>query len=400
MSSRFYNDFITAYLKYSENSEPPKSYHTWVAVSLIAGALQRRVHFRWGHEKIYPNMYIVLVGPSGRCRKGTAIGIGKDLLKEINIATTSESITREALIRAMKNAMSNYTDAETQQFKFHCSLTAISPELSVFLGQNDLKFLSDLTDWYDSADTWTYETKGAGTDQIQGLCFNLLGATAPDWFSSILPQEALGGGFTSRIIFVVEDRKGKTVPKTELSQEHLEMRNQLRTDLEHITTMSGRFEFDPAAEAAYIAWYTEQERLMDSGHYVIDDARFSGYCDRRATHVRKLCMIVSASRSNDLVITKADFDRARMMLEAVEINMPRAFSGLGRATYSDVTERVLTYIKQQGIVTRSELMKRFYRDVDGTTLKVVEEVLEYMKVVRVKRDIERAETIYEYIGPS
>ena len=201
------NDWISAYLKYVENTEPPISYHTWTAVSMIAGALQRKVYLNWGHDTIYPNMYIVLIGPSGRARKGTAMNIGKDILKDIGISMTSESITREALIRDMKDAVTNFPDATTGKVRFHCSLTALSEELSVFLGQNDIKFLADLTDWYDSRDSWTYRTKGSGTDKIQGVCFNILGATAPDWLQSILPQEAVGGGFTSRIIFVVEETK-------------------------------------------------------------------------------------------------------------------------------------------------------------------------------------------------
>ena len=105
-SPRELEDWISAYLKYTENTEPPISYHTWTAISLIAGALQRKVYMPWGHDIIYPNMYIVLIGPSGRARKGTAMNIGKDILKDIVISMTSESITREALIRDMKEAIS------------------------------------------------------------------------------------------------------------------------------------------------------------------------------------------------------------------------------------------------------------------------------------------------------
>src|SRR3990167_8712480 len=214
MAERELDDFITGYLKYTESSEPPLSYHTGISIGMIAGALHRKARLDWGFERIYPNMYIVLVGPSGRSRKGIALGIGKSILSEIGgITMTSENATREALIRAMKGAVTNFQMPNTGQILFHCSITCFSEELSVFLGQNDIKFLASLTDWYDSKDNWTYETKGTGKDHLQGLCFNLLGATAPDWLQSRLPQEAVGGGFTSRVIFVVEDKKGKTVPK-------------------------------------------------------------------------------------------------------------------------------------------------------------------------------------------
>ena len=154
MAKRLAGDWLSTYLAYTENTEPPNSYHVWTAISVIASALQRKVWLNWGHESIYPNMYIVLIGPSGRCRKGTAMNIGKRLLVAIkDVTITAESVTREALIRLMKGAINNMTDPRhPSRITVHCSITVISEELAVFLGQNDVRFLSNLTDWYDSRD--------------------------------------------------------------------------------------------------------------------------------------------------------------------------------------------------------------------------------------------------------
>lgn len=398
ISARELDNWLAAYLKYTENTEPPISYHTWTAISLIAGALQRKVYMPWGHDILYPNMYIVLIGPSGRARKGTAMNIGKDILKDVVISMTSESITREALIRDMKEAISTYTDSSTGAVKFHCSITTMSEELSVFLGQNDVKFLADLTDWYDSRDSWTYRTKGAGTDKIQGVCFNLLGATAPDWLQSILPQEAVGGGFTSRIIFVVEEDKGKTVPEPILTDAERALRMVLKRDLERIATLSGEISFTPEAKATYISWYKGYEAKISSDHPPIDDPRFSGYLDRRSAHLRKLSIVVSASRGMDRLITLEDFNTADRILTAAEKKMPRTFGGLGRSQYSDITERILVYIRKMKEVKRSKLMSKFYRDLDPQTLDIVEETLNRMKVVKIIRDPGKGEVVYQFIG--
>lgn len=400
MSSRELTDWLTGYLEYTKNSEPPVAYHTWVGISVIASVLQRRCYLKWGHETIYPNMYIVLVGPSGKCRKGTAMGFGQGLISSLNgLSLTSESTTREALIRAMTDASDQYKDASTGEVKFHCSLTCMSGELSVFLGQNDLRFLADLTDWYDSKDVWTYKTKNSGTDKIRGLCFNLLGATAPDWLQSILPEEAIGGGFTSRIIFVVEENKGKTVSLHTITQDEISLREKLKRDLERILLLSGHFRFSEEAESLYKAWYEQEEKHTMDGEPAIEDPRFAGYCDRRATHIRKLCMILSASRGDSMIIDSEDFERARKILVAAETKMPRVFGGLGKSPYSAVTEKVLNYIAMRKVVKRSILMQRFYRDMDGNILRTIEEILEYMKVVKIKRDPASGETVYEYVGP-
>ena len=320
-------DWLDSYIKYTDNTESPLSYHTWCGLSVIAGALQRRVYLQWGlAETIYPNLYIVLIGPSGRTRKGTAIGIAKDMLKKTaGITVVPESSSgRQAMILAMKRASKNFEDPIDGKIKFHCSVTAFSEELSVFLGQGDIAYLSNLTDWYDSKDDWEYETVGRGKDSLQGLCLNLCGGTAPDWIQSMIPQEALGGGFTSRVIFIVEERKRKIVPEYVVDAETRQLGEALQRDLERIANLSGEMTFDEEGKDAYVKWYIDQDTKLSAGQPAIQDKRFSGYCERRATHLRKLMLVCSASRGDDLKLTKADFLKAKGLLEAIEVNMEQA----------------------------------------------------------------------------
>jgi len=357
------------------------------------------VYLSWGFERIYPNLFIVLVGPSGKARKGIALGIAKELLSNVpGVSVAPEATSREAVILAMKRAISNFQDATDGIIKFHCAITAFSEELSVFLGQSDIKFLANLTDWYDSKENWAYETVGRGRDSLQGLCFNLLGATAPDWLQSMLPQEAVGGGFTSRVIFVVEDKKGKTVAKHQLTRTETELGEALRRDLERITQLSGQVRFSEKGEAAYIAWYEEQDRLLNKGEAAIEDPRFAGYCERRSTHLRKLMMLTSVSRGDSKEMTEHDFDRALKILKSTELKMHRTFGGLGAAKYSAVTEKVIEYLRAIGTTTRSALLAKFYRDVDAPTLKIIEEVMTQMGVVKITLIPDKGEKVYNWIG--
>lgn len=396
--SREVSDWLDGYLKYTENSEPPTSYHTWCGLSLIAGALQRKVYLNWGFERIHPNLFAVLVGPSGKARKGVALGIAKDMLSRIStVSIAPEASSREAIILAMKRAMANYTDPTDNKVKLHCSLTAFSEELAVFLGQSDIKLLANLTDWYDSKDAWSYETIGRGRDSLEGLCFNLMGATAPDWLQSMLPQEAVGGGFTSRVIFVVEEKKGKTVPKHELTPAEISLQEKLSRDLERINKLSGEAHFSPDGEKAYVDWYEEQDRLLAQGKLAVDDSRFAGYCERRATHIRKLMLLCSAGRGDSLVIEQADFRKALGILVATERKMHWTFGGLGKAKYSNITDQVIRYIQQMGCCTRSTLLAKFYRDLDTFTLREVEATMEQMKVVEISMLLNKGDKMYKWI---
>jgi hypothetical protein len=399
--SRELDNWLDSYLKYTDNTESPVSYHTWCGLSVIAGALQRRVYLQWGlAETIYPNLYVVLIGPSGRTRKGTAIGIAKSMLKATpGITVVPESSSgRQAMILAMKRASKNFEDPIDGKIKFHCSVTAFSEELSVFLGQGDIAYLSNLTDWYDSKDDWEYETVGRGKDSLQGLCLNLCGGTAPDWIQSMIPQEALGGGFTSRVIFIVEEKKRKIVPEYVVDDATKELGEKLQRDLERIANLAGEMRFDEEGKQAYVDWYIDQDTKLSAGQPAIPDTRFAGYCERRATHLRKLMLVCSASRGDDLKLTKADFLKAKGLLEAAEVKMGRTFGGLGKARNSAETDTVMDFIREMGTTTRQMLLKKFYRDIDPMTLSTVETTLEQAGKIKIKLLVQQRDKMYTWIG--
>ncbi|MEG0454236.1 MAG: hypothetical protein RR559_02605, partial [Bacteroides sp.] len=223
----------------------------WVAISAIAAVLQRKVWLDWGNI-FYPNMYVVLVAPPGRARKGTAIAPMLKFLTRLSIPLAAESITREALIQAMKEAESVVT-LKNGSSLVHASLTVVSPELTVFLGYNNNTLLSDLTDWFDCRDTWQYRTKNSGTDDITGIFLNLLGATTPDLLRTTLPLDAIGGGLTSRMIFIYERDKGKVVPLPFLSADDKQLGEDLLHDLSNINTLKGSFSATPA----FLSYYAD-----------------------------------------------------------------------------------------------------------------------------------------------
>jgi len=323
-------------------------------------------------------MYVVLVGPSGKCRKGTAMGPGYKLLRDIGTKLAAEAITREALIRELKNSSATHIDPDTNDVSIHASLTIFSPELTVFLGYNNLQLMSDLTDWYDCRDRWTYRTKNMGTDEIVGVWVNLIGATTPELIQSTLPRDAVGGGLSSRVIFVYEEKKGKIVPAPFLTKVEHDLRDKLLVELERISMLSGDFRVDQTFIDLWIEWYTAQE---DNPPF--DDQRFAGYFERRPNHVLKLSMILSASEGDSKVMTEKVLRRAIDVLRRTEKKMPFAFSGFGKSEVAEIMSRVMTTIANDGTTTFTELLKRFYYDADQQTLQRIIGTLSAMKYCSV-----------------
>lgn len=361
--ARKLDDWVESYLKYTDNSEPPESYKLWVAISVVASVLQRKCSLPWGDLTFYPNMYIVLVGPSGKCRKGTAMGPGYRMLSEIGVKMAAESITREALIRELRQTTSTDIDPNTGNIELHSSLTIYSQELTVFLGYSNMALMSDLTDWYDCRTRWTYRTKNMGTDEIIGVWVNLIGATTPELIQSTLPRDAIGGGLTSRIIFVYEDKKGKIVPAPFLTKKEEGLKSDLIADLERIAGIRGEYRVTSDFLDKYVDWYTRQHSRSD-----FTDLRFGGYAERRPTHLLKLCIILSAAKGDDMVIQDSTFDKALSIIERTEKKMPLTFSGVGKSETSDVLSRVMAYVGSRGSTTFKDLLSAFYYDADKDTL--------------------------------
>lgn len=365
--SRQLSDWVTAYLKYSDTTEPAETFRLWTAISVIAACLQRKCKLEWGTLTFYPNMYVVLIGPSGS-RKGTAMSPGLKLIEDLNIKVAAEAITREALIRELKNANQSDQDLVSGTLSFHSSLTIWAQELTVFLGYNNLQLMSDLCDWFDCRNKWTYRTKNMGSDEIVGVFVNLFGGTTPSLIRSAMPLDAIGGGLTSRIIFVFEEGVERCQPQPFLTPAQLGLYEQLKMDLERIYSMRGEFKVTKEFLDDWTDWYVSQHNrdpFEDTGH------RFEGYFRRRPVHVMKLSMILNASRTDRMIVEVSDLHRAIQTLEQAEKKMPEVFSGVGKYTHVDTMSRVMAEIGLRKEMTFEELMYIFRNDANKQIMREI-----------------------------
>lgn len=380
MAQRNIPDWIEGYLAYTEDSEPPQLFKEWCAVSVIAAALQRKCKLEWGTTVFYPNLYIVLTAPAGKARKGTAMAPARKFIDRIGIPLAAEAVTREALIRTLKESES--VVSTENGIIVHSSLTVFSPELTVFLGYNNTQLMSDLTDWFDCSEKWVYRTKTAGTDDISGVFINLLGATTPDLIRSTLPLDAIGGGLTSRMIFVFEEKKGKIVPFPFVSEETRKLETKLYYDIECINMLQGQFKFTKEFLSRWGDWYTAQEGKNPFGANY--NKAFDGYIERRPTQVLKLSMVMNASRTDEMVLDEPDLARAIDLLERTEKKMPRAFGGIGMSQNAQLTYAISELIaRSPNGVTISDIMRA--HTFNGTTSDISDalDILVQSKMIRI-----------------
>lgn len=382
MSERRLTDWLDSYLLYTEESEPPKLFHIWTAISTVAAALQRKCVLNLGTLEIFPNMYIVLVAPSGKARKGTAMRFGDFFLSKLGIKMAADANSREALIQSIISAYDSSIDEASGEMSFHSSLTIHSQEFVVFLGHNQQNLMTNLIDWYDCGKgpegKWNYKTVGRGVEEISGLWVNLLGATTPELLR-LYVMEAIGAGLTSRIIFVYQSDKYKTCPLTFLNDEQTRIGEDLYYDLEKIYMLRGKFKPSKDFIDAWIPWYTKQDKQqVFEGH-----PHLAPYCERRGMHILKLSLILSACRSSSMVIEAQDLKRAVEILEHTELTMPYVFSGTGRSPHAEVLSRVMNDVGLAGEIPLSVIQRKYYHDADARVLNLIIETLQGMKFLSV-----------------
>jgi len=394
MADRLIADWIQGFLAYCDyNKEPPPLFKIWTAISTIAAVLQRKVYLPW-ERNIYPNMYIVLIGPPG-CRKGTAMYPAEQILNDFGmIKLASEATTSENLIRELKNSGTMHVDPATQDTFFHASLTIHSAELAVFLGYRNSVLMSDLCDWYDCRDRWRYRTKTQGEDDVVGVFVNLLGATTPELLQNTMSVDAIGSGLPSRIVFVYENARGRRCPDAFITDKERTIKDMLVRDLDQIFQLCGTFKVSQEYLDAYTEYYLKEGAEANS----VQDDRFSGYCERRATHLRKLSMILNAARTNDMTITKQDFLAAHELLIRTEKKMPLTFAGTGRNSQADILNKAVMFIGGAGEMTQQELMRLMYRDVDFRTFEALIIHLKQLGIVSAVTDA-KGTTLLKYIPP-
>ena len=391
MSGRVLEDWLDAYVQYAKNSEPPLIFHPWIGISMLAGALGRKVHTSLGFETLYPNLYIILLAPSG-CRKSTAINIGRQIITPIaGVKIGAQATTREMLIKDMAESMVTAFDEEDTPF-FHSSFTQIASELHVFLRRANVELLADMCSWYDCESPWEYRTKTSGIATINGICLNILGATAPEYMQSMFPVEAIGGGATARMIFVVAYTLSKLIPNQKLTEEQIALGQVLVNDLEQINMIVGEYTKTREAQDYYDIWYVKQ-----GNNPPLKDPKFLRYCGRRGATIHKLSMICAASRHSKTLIELQDLQRAIKLLELVEVKMERAFEGVGESQYVYPMMLIMRYFEAHGRATDREIMESLYRDVDAWTMGIVLKTLVLMGKIRVEETLESGVTVYNVL---
>lgn len=321
--TRKLSSWINHFYEYTEALPSPELFREWAAISIIAGALERKVWVRaYGTRDLYPNLYVVLVGPPG---------VGKTILtSEINalwgeLSThhiASSSVTKASLIDDLRDAERNIVRANgvPSVVSFN-SLLIASNELGVFLPSYENDFMNVLTDIYDGN---PYSERRRTKDlnfKLSKPQLNLVAATTPSYLNNLMPEGAWEQGFASRTIFVYS---GDNVRRPLFAEEQKDVAlfKALAADLKHISALFGKITFTEEAARLISEWH------MKGGPPSPEHPKLINYLTRRTAHLLKLCMVACVDESDDMIVTPDHYQRALNWLVHAEGYMPDIFKSM------------------------------------------------------------------------
>lgn len=360
MSSRKLSHWIKAYVEYTKHLEAPDTFHLWAAIATIAGAVRGKCWIDMGYFKWKPNFFIVFVAPPGVVSKSTTVGVGMSMLREIEgIHFGPDSATWQALTTAFADS-TEMVDLGGGDSLSMSAITIAASELGTFLDPHNREMIDVLVDLWDGREIpWTRSTKGEGDSQIANPWLNFIGCTTPAWISGNFPEYAIGGGFTSRTIFVYAENKRhlQAYPKAFMSPEFAVLHQALIEDLRLISKISGEYVLSLDAIEWGTQWY---EKHWSAKHSHLSGERFGGYISRKQTHIHKVALILAAAQRDQTIILPEDLQIADELVTSLEYNLPSVFNAISDNRDAKYSAAVFAVIRQERHISKTELWRKVY----------------------------------------
>lgn len=382
--------FLTDFVLATRGIETPTHLCFWSAIWAISSALKRDAFFKWFPDPLYPNFFIVLVAPPRLCAKSTAVRqFGEKVVsdftkfypdpvmkfsKEVNLLRTK--VTPEALEIALvpKEGVPIKVGDENFIGSRGSECAVVVSELATFLGKQKYNtgLINKLVDLYDCKDVDSSSTVGRGEVTFKNIYFTLIGATTVKGINESIPEEAMGGGFLSRLMLVHAPRPTRAYPEPR-EVIGAPSREELAKRLAWIANNAqGEYYFSEEAQLYYNKLYAKhRKKLMTENDADMDmKSRFD-------IHLRKLALIMKAQRYEvGREITLEVLIEAENILNATYEGARGITKEVGISAYNKAYNTTKDLVKQRKKITRRQLLQRL--SPYGVTADLVLKIMQHL----------------------
>jgi hypothetical protein len=322
--------FIYSYLKFTQNLEAPLEFCFFCALSILGQVVGRRQYLERGAYKLYPPTSLILVAPSGVCRKTSAVQLAAKLARQVDVPVLANKITPEDFIRQLQDTHKGG------------SPLVLAPELAVLIGKQkyNVGLIELLTDLLDCPDHWESGTIMRGRTELKNVTLGLLGASTPKWLKTSIPIEAFAGGLMSRVLLIVKETTPRIFPSPPPLDN--ETWHDLIFWLKDTQAREGPIKLTRPGSAWFDSWYKQQRKKVDKAK---DDN--IGYFSRKPDHLLRMAMNLQIARGIP-EIDDLSLEEANAIFNWLEDNTPAVIKLLLSTDHGIIATTLIQYLKQHG----------------------------------------------------
>lgn len=294
---------------------------------MISAAVQDRFYIeKFKYKRIKPNIYTLLVGPSG---------LGKDFSIDL-IKKYIEPHADTIRIYDGKLTHAYFWDflsgKERGKVKRKPDKTAtallLTPELKHSLGSKGMladSFIAQMTALYDKEGIASDGSRMWGGTVLLDPCITWLGGTTQEWLFETISQQEIAGGYAARVNWIVEDYALERIrPEPTYPPDFEEVHQYLLARITALVFSPGcELRLSPAARAWHNEWINERE--------IPEDQLMLPTFHREPVLVLKLSILYCLADGKSFEITEEHIKSATNIVEELRItHLPKLLFAAGK----------------------------------------------------------------------
>lgn len=360
------DSFIGRYLDYMSNIETPESYDFWCAMWALGVRVGKGMYVNRPHSPVFCNWYIILAAESGTTRKSTAVNTIARVVSDLSVSNPHSIITGKTSPEALEILLHEQTrDCGKAVASF------AAPELATVLGREGYMSTMPalLTDLYECPEFRTNPgTLRSGMITQRDVYINFLSASTPAWLVTSINPTVIEGGFTSRVMFVVENDRKKSVAWP--SPRHIKDLMEIRDAFDILGKYNKPIEISSGALKKYTTWYNKRTKPSDP--------YMSSFEAREDDHVLRTacCLCIN---DGILEIQTKHITNAIAVIQNVKEGAYKLFGGTfsESSRISDAVTKVREVLMEVGAdgIKHTSLLRRVQTRINSRELKVLIKIL-------------------------
>lgn len=364
--------WLAEYVRYARTlTDAPLMFHLGAGLIALAGAIGSQVSWRGGGRENWPNLYVLLLAPSGIYRKSTSVDLGCGLLQA---ACPDRVMDREFSGERFIRNLARQPVSVLKEAEFSSLLERMKASYMAGMDRR-------LTELWDCQAEYSRHLQGqdggGGGDRIVILrpALSIIAASTTDWLVASITELDLRSGFLPRFLMVPSTEKEDEPPGGYWAEQDHTAESSLVWGLKHIAAQNRVHVRVTDVVKQLVSW--ERGHVVERAGEHIEE--LSGVYSRLGAHAAKISVLLAISDGDqagaELVLTESVVERACVWLDWVVEKSEETFNQhLIFSKFERQAQKALAYVSPEG-TDRRVILRGMHVSTDELTkiLKTLEE---------------------------